>query len=284
MSRKACTSREHQIVDALFGDLEEAGLRDLHGHMDTCPGCQHAFQEMQQTLSFTSQLPEPELPDTYWDSYYDKLQERMAPGAARPGFLDRLRPGAWIEKLRLPDTVWQPALQWSAALALVLFGVFIGRQWDTQATPGTSNPAIMADPALTTVQLSEKTHEYLDQSKVLLLGLVNFDLEEDDPSFLNLAHQQVVAGELVQRAALLKEELNENREQQLSRLIEELELILLQIANLEIQEDVPSIELIQRGVDRGDLLMKINLEKMKLSDQELSARPADNTSQDALVF
>ena len=284
MSNKACTSREHQIVDALFGDLEESGIEALKAHMETCSGCLHAFQEMQQTLALTATMEEPEMPASYWDSYFDKLQERMAPAPRKSGIWERLNLGDWLERLLLPEHVRRPVLQWSAALALVLVGVLIGRQLGTPATMVQPAGTLAMDPDLATVQLSEKTHQYLDQSKVLLLGLVNFDVEEDDPAYLNLAHQQEVAGNLIEQAALLKEELTDNREQQLSMLVEELELILLQIANLEIQEDVPSIELIQRGVDRGALLLKINLEKMKLSDQELPKQPANNSSQDVMMF
>ncbi len=284
MAENACKSREHQIVDALFGDLDAAGLDDLKAHLNTCSGCTHAFQRMQHTLTITSQVPEPEMPESYWESYFDKLQARMQPAektvrASREltGLLE------WFERW----FVLRPAvLQWSAAIALVLVGIFIGRQWrpNENSQPLASSLVQQADPLLTPARLNQKTQTYLDRSKVLLLGLVNFDINEDDPAFLNLEHQQRVAGELVVEAASLKEELTENREQHLSKLVEELELILLQIANLEMQEDVPSIELIQRGVDQGALLLKINLEKMKLSDQESSDRMQSETPREALVF
>lgn len=284
MSDQACTSREHQIVDALFGDLDAVGLNDLQQHLETCAGCTASYQQMQETLAITSQLSEPEMSDVYWETYYERLEERMASESDRPVLQNRWAQFVnWLERALVPNpdvlrSLLQPALRWSTALALVLVGVFIGRQWGGDDIPVEGPIAVATDPMLTTVQLSEQTHQYLDQSKVLLLGLVNFDVGEDDPAFINLAQQQKVAGELVQQAAFLKEELNENREQQLSALVEELELILLQIANLEIQQDVPSIELIQRGVDRGSLLLKINLEKMKLSEQEMASPQQEETS------
>ena len=282
MSDQACTSREHQIVDALFGDLDATGLNDLQLHMESCAGCTASYQQMQQTLSITAQVPEPEVSDTYWDTYYERLQDRMAAESTGATVQDRWRQWVyWLENAILPrPAILQPTLRWSAAFALVLIGVFIGRQWGggDVVGPVEEQLAVETDPMLTTVQLSKQTHQYLDRSKVLLLGLVNFDVDEDDPAFINLAQQQEVAGELIQQAAFLKEELAESREQQLSALVEELELILLQIANLEIQQDVPSIELIQRGVDRGSLLLKINLEKMKLSEQEMADPSPEESS------
>lgn len=279
MSDQVCTSREHQIVDALFGDLDAAGWADLQQHLDTCAGCAGAFQGMQQTLDVTAQMPVPEVPADYWASYYGRLEARMQ--AAQPFAHVG---AAWTTirtKLAALFVPRRGVMQWSAALALVLLGVFIGRQWQDNPVDGPLAPVpAQVDPLLQPAQLTEKTNQYLDRSKVLLLGLVNFDIEEDDPAFINLAQKQVLANELVQEAALLKNELAENREQQLSALVAELELILLQIANLEMQQDVPSIELIQRGVDSGALLMKINLEKMKLSEREVPPAPAENADEE----
>lgn len=277
MHHNACSSREHQIVDALFGDLDTDSLQALQDHMATCDGCAHAFAQMEQTLAITAEVKEPALSESYWENYYEQLEERIAE-ANRPvfnwkrlGLVDRLR-GFMIPR---------PVMQWSAALALVLFGVLIGRQW-ASGPASVSNPGEITtqiDPALTPVQLTEKTEQYLDRSKVLLLGLVNFDVNEDDPAYLNLSRQQEIAGELVLEAAYLKEELAGSREQQLAVLVEELERILLQIANLELQEDVPSIELIQRGVDQGALLMKINLEKMKRSEERMEEQTPAQSSE-----
>ena len=289
MAEHVCTVREHQIVDALFGELDAAGMEDLQKHMQTCSGCADAFQQMQQTLTITSQVPEPELPAAYWDTYFDRLQDRMA-DTVHPHLVQQwwLRFKGWLQHALLPQSAFiRPAfIQWGGAIALVLLGVFIGRQWDSQPVEAPAEQLLAESTTneITPIQLSEKTHQYLDRSKVLLLGLVNFDLNEDDPAIINLAQQQEVAGELVAEAALLKQELTQNREQQLSTLVEELELILLQIANLEMQEDIPSIELIQRGVDQGSLLLKINLEKMKLSEQRAPAGSNNKVAGDVLVF
>ncbi len=268
---KACTSKEHLIVDALFGDIDAAGLEALQTHMATCKGCAGAFQEMQQTLDLTSQVAEPVVTEDYWDTYYERLQHRMAEEAL-PQRNTWVTLKNWLNSNFVPRPAYA---QWGAALALVLLGIWIGRQWSPSIIEGPANTLAGnteqlpgGDPALQPAALNEKTQQYLDRSKVLLLGLVNFDVNEDDPSYINIAQQQRVAGELVLEGAVLKEELDDNHEQQLSALVEELEMILMQIANLEMQQDVPSIELIQRGVDQNAILLKINLEKMKLSDQD----------------
>ena len=49
----------------------------------------------------------------------------------------------------------------------------------------------------------------------------------------------------------------------LRALIDDLEVILLQIANLEAEHDVPAIELVRSGVDRRGILLKIQVEQMR---------------------
>jgi hypothetical protein len=98
---------------------------------------------------------------------------------------------------------------------------------------------------------------------MLLLGLVNFDSDSEDAYALNLPYQKQISQNLVNEASFLKEELDAPAHQQLRDLIEDLEIILLQIANLESEHDLSGIELVKSGVDRRGILLKINLEEMQ---------------------
>ena len=50
---------------------------------------------------------------------------------------------------------------------------------------------------------------------------------------------------------------------QIYNLISDLEVILLQIANLESEYNLPAIEMVKNGVDRKGILLKINIEEMR---------------------
>ena len=88
-------------------------------------------------------------------------------------------------------------------------------------------------------------------------------LESEGLTIPNFDRKREAANTLVDDAAILKASLKRSEEAQLYMLIEELEKVLLQIANLEMQEDVPGIEMIQEGIEGRALLLKINLETMK---------------------
>lgn len=116
--------------------------------------------------------------------------------------------------------------------------------------------------------LETRARHYMDRSKVLLLGLVNFDPSADDPAALDLPRRQAAARRLVDEAAPLKDDLAAADEQRLRELVADLEVILLQIANLEAEHDVPAIEMVRSGVDRRALLLKINVEQMRLAEPD----------------
>ena len=252
--------------DVLFDSIDAASEKKLQQHLSSCSGCANIYAEMRKTIELVSVDPAPTMPESYWDGYYGRLMDRMTTSQVRPAwesYWSRIRLWIWSEQGR---PAW--GLQLALAAILLLLGVLIGQNW--QSNPISIPPAQNSgNAALTPAALNDRAERYLDRSSVLLLGLVNVDLAQREVSHLRFDRKQELAGELIHEAGLLKPELEQLRNKQLSRLVEDLEKILLQIANLEQQQDIPSIELIQRGVERGDLLLKINLEKMKIDEERV---------------
>lgn len=264
------------MVDVLWNEDAQALPGALERHLASCPSCDQVFHEMREAVRMASESAVPSLPDAYWDTFYDRLVDRMQPASRERN----LRAASWLKRMRESLVVKMPfpapIARIGFAMALVLAGVLVGRYWEmsTATDQAKGTEGAVAPPASSEIQLTARTQRYLDRSNVLLLGLVNFDTAEDDPSAINLGRKKVVAAELVEEARLLKADLGAYRERQLVELVEDLERILLQIANLEAQHDLPSIEVIQRGVDRGSLLLKINLEQMRLVDRPAGQTPS----------
>ena len=116
-----------------------------------------------------------------------------------------------------------------------------------------------------TASLEARADRYLERSKVLLLGLVNMEPGQES-RLLNLEREREVAHELIEESGALKAELSDANQRLLRALIDDLEVILLQIANLEAQYDHSAIEMVQRGVDRRAILLKINVTEMHRDD------------------
>ena len=74
-------------------------------------------------------------------------------------------------------------------------------------------------------------------------------------------------------AATLKEELDDPRQRRLRELVSDLELILMQIANLEADGDMGAVEFIRSSVNEKDVLLKINLEQLRIGEDVGRRRP-----------
>jgi len=85
------------------------------------------------------------------------------------------------------------------------------------------------------------------------------DIETDLDYKPSISKQQQISKELIKQTAVLKEDLQEANQKLLLELVNELQTILLQIANLEKEYDYDAIELIQSSLDRKGILVKINL-------------------------
>jgi hypothetical protein len=154
--------------------------------------------------------------------------------------------------------------QVAAAAALVVVGILIGRNIFSPQTPLTTAQRGPTEAALIPVSdpAVDRAHDYLERSKLLLLGLVNYDAENDDPYALDLPRRKEISRELVTQAADIKGSLTGSGQARLRELIGDLEVILLQIANLEAEQDLEAVEFVQRGVEEKGIFLKIDLTQM----------------------
>jgi hypothetical protein len=123
--------------------------------------------------------------------------------------------------------------------------------------------------------LNEQAINYLERSKVLLLGIVNSSSAEPASG---LEKEQQVSRLLVSEAAELKDRLSDADEQRMKQLITDLEVILLQIANLEEEKGFPAVEIVRSGVERRGILLKINLEQMRSQENSTPKTPKQETT------
>jgi len=284
-----CQHYEALIADKLFGDLDLEDRQRLETHLTACPACRTLVHEMETTLQITAARTRPEPSAAYWEAYYERLDARMRYDERRTDPASRL--AEWLRapgRLNLSALLLAPrwTYQLSGAVALLAVGVLIG--WLLFGQGAAEAPVVADGPEVETViqpvSLEARTGRYLERSKVLLLGLVNMDPGVLEPAVLNLAHQQQVARDLIDESNALKNDLAGDDERLMRALIEDLEVILLQIANLEAGYDLPAIEMVQRGVDRRAILLKINLTEMRRSETALQPTAAPVIYPDSSTF
>jgi len=245
--KKQCDIQQERFVEALYGELSGDALQEFETHLHGCETCAAEFKRLKAMLQTMDQRTRETVDEPFFENYWERLSARMN--------AENL-PEQKTSRLKFPK--W--GFQISAAAAILLIGIIIGHFW--MSTPEQTPPPV-AKQNIQREMLQARTTQYLEKSKVLLLGLVNLDTEAHDPETIDLQRFQSVSQQLLREAGALKPVLLKSREQRLGQLVNDLEVILMQIANLESREDVRGIEIIRNGVERQGVLFKINLEEIR---------------------
>lgn len=267
-----CETIRELFVEALYNELQGENARRLETHLKDCPACAAELAAMRSTLKIMDGRVRPEPETAFWANFDAKLQARIKESA-----MPEARPETKIVpfRRRIPQWAWQAA----AALILVGLGVVIGRSYLKVEPPVQTVRKTQPAAPVHTVSADVETKRFLERSEVLLLGVVNTDPSNEEVYSSDIEHQRKVSRDLIQEASLIKGKLSDPRQRRLRELVSDLEVILLQIANLEAEQDQPEIEVLKNGVDRKGLLLKINLEQMRLSSPKVakpeSAKKAD---------
>ncbi|MBI5214398.1 MAG: zf-HC2 domain-containing protein [Ignavibacteriae bacterium] len=293
---KQCEHYQELFVEALYDELPKEQLSELKSHLNSCAPCSAAYRKLESTLQVMSQRTRTEPDEAYWKNYWNTLDASIQKESEVKQEKRNILP------LRF---AWQPAWSYGIAATLLLaVGLYLGKyifsnQETVNSQPTTVN--LEQNTTVDTVISNQQFHppqagkeiknqnsipetgnrkpetnqltrlaaqSYLDRSKVMLLGLIN---SEDDAS-LSFSRQQKISRSLLHEAADLKPRLIEPDQQRIKQLIDELEVILLQLANIEEQSDLPAIELVKKGVDEKAILLKINMEEMRAMKSKQSQK------------
>jgi len=272
-----CKKCRRWFVEAMADELNADENSAFQAHLDACLECAEAYAQLNATLRVMDQRQRTEPESHFWTGYWDRLAPKLEE-ADRPVKSSRR---SWIPALpSLPGWAFQAA----AATALLLIGLFIGKI-AFQPSEMKKHPGIADQGGVTPefAALQNRTDQYLERSKVLLLGFVNLDTDTEEAGSLNFQKQREISQNLIHEASYLKQDLSDHQaEQRLIRLIGDLEVILLQIANLEEENDLSAIEMVRSGVDKKGVLFKINMEEMRREEHpSLKPRVKDHRVESA---
>jgi hypothetical protein len=263
-----CSKSRKYFVDALYHELTPEQQEFFDNHLQECSSCRSEFEKLQSTLKIMDLREQETLPEEFWTNFQQKLEAQLdqEEKSKRPHVVQFINP------LKMVRTVPRWTQYLAAAILLIVIGMFIGRYFN----PGAYSPepfTQIENPSSSYVRpaaVDDRAFRYLERSKILLLGIVNADPDAGEASTPDYSREKQVARGLIQEAAVLKDDLTDANRRKLYQLVSDLEVILLQIANLETQNDLPAVEMIRSGVERRGILLKINLEEMERDNRGTS--------------
>ncbi|MGH7492982.1 MAG: anti-sigma factor family protein [bacterium] len=293
-----CHELELILSARLDGEATASQWRLAEEHMITCVRCTKIWQDFQGGADLLKhRLPSLEPPATLWYGIAARLEH-----AGRPA---RLAPfGAWWRRfleLYAPQTPRALYLVRAgfAVLALAALGLpFVlnlsQEQMIATNTPATRDTTFAAtapprSPSAQAAQnqfvsagLEQQMVNYLEDTRLLLLEVKNGTSEDQT---LDLSDLRRASQRLLEQTVTLKADLKQEDVALLKNFMEQLEPVLLDLANLADAPEREEVELLRAAIRQKDLLIKIEivdlkaLERQRLPQRESppERRPLDKT-------
>jgi hypothetical protein len=243
---------EEQLISHYYGELDNQ--REAVKHLESCEACRARFAALDSALSLMKTATIPDRPDDYGRRIWQKLQPRLEDKPVRTG-------PSWFS---FPQ--WKLA---AAAVLLVVAGFVAGRF-------GPGRETLLPEPVSEAARgriLMATVADHLDQSQRALLELAN----ESDAGAQNSSGDQTRAGELVAANRLYRQSAAQAGEASLASVLDELERVLIEIANRPPDVTRGEVREIRRRIANEDLLFKIRV----LSSQ-VRSRETKNSSKSLL--
>lgn len=250
-----CNNFQKRLSAYIDNNMSDVERLDVETHLRDCAKCSSEYEAFKLMQTEASKLEKAKAPEYLWENIEAQLY------AQKEGIFIKISNKFSKLKEKIKGSLRIPirVIRIAGFATILLMGVVIARYFF---------PSILHDDfhskaineKVNYQLINQRTGKYIEKSKILLLGIINFD--DTQEARIDLSKEKRISNQLIHEAAFLKENLPHRRNERIKQLVSDLELILLEIANIEEQEDIENIELIKSGIDRKGLLLKINLHEI----------------------
>jgi hypothetical protein len=225
-------------------------------HLEMCPECREELAKIEAVFAALHAMPVPDPGADYEQRVWQQLGPRLPE-----------RQGRWWEGLLGMQRLVVVGAMAALILAAYLIGIRVGRR----------SPAGGTDMAGT-----EKVHErvlivavgeHLGRSEMVLVELANTEPKKNE-KLINISAEQKRAEELVAENRLYRQTALRDGDQAMASTLDELERVLLDIANSPDKVTPAQFESLQKRIEAKGILFKVRVVNQDLREREKNNRPS----------
>ena len=217
----------------------------IAAHLASCETCTSTLARLERDLGEIRELPFPNPGPGYsrevWDAIQPKLEATPAPSASRR---------------------WRVPMAAAAGILLAFASLWIGFRMGRNGGGGTIDPEIRRQALRAAVSM------HFQSSERLLMDLSNVDRRRS----VDLAAPARRASDLASTNRLYRRTAELHGDAELSALLDELERLLLDIANAPEQLSPVEFNALWSRVERSGLLLKMRLKETEVREQRASSQ------------
>lgn len=247
-----CKRIKELMPDALNAEnnpLTETEKQDFHAHLKSCAHCSEEYNRLNALMSVLDKRERPQMSEDFWDNYYSRLEEKLDAVLEPKKAPVKIRSAWWKEWGGGFNIRW--TLYPAAAAIIIVVGVAIGQ---FLALPEGKDFVRQLNPAVAA---------HFENVQPLLVDYANYTPEEETnaPEETVLVEKSTVEKLLLENQ-LLKRVVAKEENITANRLMDELELILLELKNSGGNND-ETFRAVQKLIKDNDILFKIKVLKKK---------------------
>ncbi len=242
---------ESDLILYYYDESRGPSRAAIERHLGQCADCHRAYRDLTDVLGVVSHVESPEPPDGYEAELWNRLRPKLA----------STRRSAWSG---IPAPRWVFA---GAAAAVVLLAFQPGRQWP--AAPVAPAPIRATQTAGVRDRiLLVAVGDHLERSELVLVELMNRNPERP----LDISAEQASARELVRSNRLYRQSAARSGEIGVESILDELEPILLEIANSPSRLSSYDLQQITQRIDAQGILFKVHVLESRVRARERVTR------------
>jgi hypothetical protein len=250
-------AKEEELI--AFHDGEQANRERLQEHLRACAECRAALEKIEAVFAAMDAMPVPDPGENYGQRVWAQISSRLPERKPR-----------WWESFLAPRRL--VAVGAFAAIAITAF--LAGRYW--HAKPGTIEVG-----KIDTAQVRERilvvaVGDHLSKSEMFLVELSNAQPNSSSGKLVNISAQQKRAENLLDENRLYRQTALQEGDQVMASTLDELERVLLDIANSPQEVSPARFESMQQRLASRGILFKVRVIRQGLHDR---ANPAKQPAQ-----
>jgi hypothetical protein len=249
---------EEELIGYRFGEVNER--MEIAAHLEECAECREELARIEAVFGALDAMPVPDPGEEYGRRVWQRIAPRLGRRRAR-----------WWESQFVP----QRLLALGGVVALLILAFVAGR-WTKPRIPVRDE----ADAAKVRERvLVVAVGEHLGRTEMVLMELENAPAGKGQKP-INISLTQRRAEDLVEENRLYRQTALNEGDQAMASTLDELERVLLDIANSPEELTPAAFETIRKRIEAQGLLFKVRVVRQGLDERKSrpDAGPAENKS------
>lgn len=236
---------DEELLLDFYGEGTTADRAQVEAHLAQCDECRVLDRELRAVLNAVEADPITEPPSDFERKVWERL-EPLLPVGKRP----RVRWGGMLPRLAMAASI--------AALMVAAFAA--GRVWERP--PESATAPSTDDQAITERLLRSEVEGHLERSQRVLAELVNADYEIGAP----IAGDRARAADLVAAGRLYRRSAELIGDDEIGRLLEDLERVLVEVANGPADMAPQDLDRLRQRIDDQDLVFRVRVVAREMNE------------------